>query len=136
MGKLAPKVKLHQINFKNLNSRYLEGAEYKSDTSIIRYFIQNLNLGKSFPKLKPRWGYLKNCTWANLKVIKTNMTVIYYEFLSKIQLGKLIQKIKVSLSLHENSHNRRFKDSEYKYDIIKRFLNSVQLWGSVRPVFV
>ena len=64
------------------------------------------------------------------------MTMIYYEFLSKIQFGQIGPKIKVSLSLHENSHNRRFKDSEYKYNIIKRFLNSVQLWGSVRPVFV
>ena len=54
-----------------------EGAEYTSDKSIIRLFIQNLNLGKLFPKLKSYWIYLSICTRANFKVAKTNMTAMY-----------------------------------------------------------
>ena len=29
-----------------------------------------------------------------------------------------------SLNLHKNSHNSKFEDSKYKYDMVKGFLNS------------
>ena len=43
------------------------------------------------------------------------------------------RKIKVSLNLHENSHTSQFKDSEYKHDMIKRFLNSNPDLGQCSP---
>ena len=73
---------------------------------------------------------------ANLKVIKTNITVIYktirfYKILQdskilylKYKFGQIGPKIKISLNLHENWDTIQFEDGEYKYDMIKGFFNS------------
>ena len=63
----------------NEYTNWFEGAEYESNVDIRQiwhFFIENLDLGKLVLKLQSFWIYLKICTWANLKVIKTNMTAI------------------------------------------------------------
>ena len=67
---------------------------------------------------------LKILTRANLRVIKTNITAIYLDFIATYKLGQIGPKIKVSLNLYENSHTSQFEDSEYKYNMIRGFLNS------------
>ena len=56
---------------------------------------------------------MKICTRAYIKFVDL-----------KYKFWEIGLKIKVSLNLHKNSHASQFEDSKYKYDIIKRFLNS------------
>ena len=44
---IRPKSRNSSDFLKNLNSRYFEGVDYKSDIGIIRFFIQDINLNSS-----------------------------------------------------------------------------------------
>ena len=46
-------IKIKSDLLEYVNTSQLEGTEYESDTGILRFFIQNLNLGKLVQKLKP-----------------------------------------------------------------------------------
>ena len=48
------------------------------------------------------------------------MTILYLKY----KFGKIDFNITVSLNLHEILRTSQFKDSKYKYDIIKGFLHS------------
>ena len=58
----------------------MENLEYRYDTDIIAFFIKNLNLGKLILKVEFDWIYLKISTRANLKVLNTNLTSIFYYY--------------------------------------------------------
>ena len=52
-GQISLKTKASSDLLESWHSRYFEGAEYKADMGILRFFIQNLNLEKLVSKLKP-----------------------------------------------------------------------------------
>ena len=58
--KLAPDL------LENMHSRDLKGAECRSNTAILQYFIQNLNLDKLVLKLKSRPIYQQICSRVNI----------------------------------------------------------------------
>ena len=58
----------------------MENREYRYDMDIIVFFIKNLNLGKLILKVEFDWIYLKISTRANLKVLNTNRTSIFYYY--------------------------------------------------------
>ena len=70
-------------NLLRLTSKFafkMENLEYRYDTDIIAFFIKNLNLGKLILKVEFDWIYLKISTRANLKVLNTNLTSIFYYY--------------------------------------------------------
>ena len=60
--------------FENVYTSQFAVGDFESNIDILKFFLQNLNLGKLVLKLKYSSIYLKICTQANLKIIKTNMT--------------------------------------------------------------
>ena len=70
-------------NLLRLTSKFafkMENREYRYDMDIIVFFIKNLNLGKLILKVEFDWIYLKISTRANLKVLNTNLTSIFYYY--------------------------------------------------------
>ena len=70
-------------NLLRLTSKFafkMENREYRYDMDIIVFFIKNLNLGKLILKVEFDWIYLKISTRANLKVLNTNRTSIFYYY--------------------------------------------------------
>ena len=55
---------------------------------------------------------------------RNELTAIYWDFIFKIKFGLIGPKIKLSLNLHENSHTSQSEDDNYKYNMMKGFLNS------------
>ena len=92
---MLPKLKSHKNGF----TYQFDGTEYESDIlhftnfGILEFFIQNLNVGNLFPKLRSCW------------IDKKRIWLGYIQILHlKHKFKQIGPKIKVSLNLHENSH--------------------------------
>ena len=96
----------------NLHSRHFEGVEYKSDIDILRFFIQNLNLGKLVPKIKSRQIYSKNCTLANFKVLNTIWHQFFKVLYLKYKFGEIGPSVIASSNLSKTFHTSQLKDRE------------------------
>ena len=82
--RFGAKIKTSSELLENVYISHFDSTGYESDVGILRFFIQNLKLGKLVRKLKLPWIYLNICTLENLKARKTSMIAIYQDFISKI----------------------------------------------------
>ena len=71
---------LIKISSDLLRNLHLRWKILNTDMTRTSFFIKNLNLGKLILKVEFDWIYLKISTRANLKVLNTNLTSIFYYY--------------------------------------------------------
>ena len=86
-----------------------KGTDYKFDIHILRFYIENLFVGKLVPNLKLHRIYLKISTqgirWTQIWQRHGDLTVFY----SKPKFGQIGAKSKISSDLLENLYTRQFE---------------------------
>ena len=104
-----------------------EGADFKSDNSSFNilaqkypnkeFFVKNIKI-RHFWSQNQSFSFLQFCSSTNLKVLISNMTIVFLKFQPKnTQIRHFWSKIQAFSLFHHNLQLDKFKGADFKYDI-------------------